>query len=149
MKNNLAPLFCEECVEFFMCKAHNYGDENCTYHEEIERKIVEGKIIMASDIVNEPTHYKQGTFECIDEMIIVFGVKNTIQFCRMNAWKYRARAPFKGNPEQDMAKANRYLEMAAELESIYSKGEFKLLKGGGSFTDGSTLRREQGEHNET
>lgn len=137
MKNKFTPLFCEECVEFFMCKAHHYGDENCTYREEIERNIV-----MAKDIINEPAHYKQGTFECIDEMIIVFGIKNTIQFCRMNAWKYRARAPFKGNPEQDMAKANRYLEMAAELENIYSKGALKLLKGGGSFTYGPAFGNE-------
>ena len=83
----------------------------------------------AEDVVNEPNHYKHGSFEVIDEMVIVFGVENTIQFCRMNAWKYRARAPFKGNMEQDMAKANRYLEMAASLEAIRNRS-FELLKGG-------------------
>lgn len=81
------------------------------------------------DVVNEPNHYKQGSFEVIDEMIIVFGIENTIQFCRMNAWKYRARAPFKGSMEQDMAKANCYLEMAADLEAIRDKN-FELLKEG-------------------
>lgn len=81
------------------------------------------------DVVNEPNHYKQGCFEVIDEMVIVFGIENTIQFCKMNAWKYRARAPFKDNMEQDMAKANRYLEMAAELEAIRNK-DFELLKEG-------------------
>lgn len=81
------------------------------------------------DVVNEPSHYKHGSFEVIDEMVIVFGIKDTIQFCRMNAWKYRARAPFKGNMDQDMAKANRYLEMAAELEAIRDKN-FELLKEG-------------------
>ena len=79
------------------------------------------------DVVNEPSHYKHGSFEVIDEMVIVFGIEDTIKFCRMNAWKYRARAPFKGNMEQDMAKANCYLEMAANLETIRNEN-FKLLK---------------------
>lgn len=84
---------------------------------------------VVEDVVNEPNHYKHGSFEVIDEMVIVFGIENTIQFCRMNAWKYRARAPFKGNMEQDMAKANCYLEMAADLEAIRDKN-FELLKEG-------------------
>lgn len=86
-------------------------------------------VLVTEDVVNEPSHYKHGSFEVIDEMVIVFGIENTIQFCRMNAWKYRARAPFKGNMEQDMAKANRYLEMAADLEAIRDKN-FELLKEG-------------------
>lgn len=81
------------------------------------------------DVVNEPNHYKHGSFEVIDEMVIVFGIEDTIKFCRMNAWKYRARAPFKGNMEQDMAKANCYLEMAADLEAIRNRS-FELLKAG-------------------
>lgn len=68
--------------------------------------------------VNEPEHYKHGLFEVIDEMIIMFGVEKTIVFCQLNAWKYRARAPFKGKMEQDMDKANRYLEMAYEMQQI-------------------------------
>ena len=72
----------------------------------------------AEDVVREPQHYQHGIFEVIDEMIIVFGVEATMQFCRMNAWKYRARAPYKGKMEQDMDKANRYLEMAYEMSQI-------------------------------
>lgn len=73
---------------------------------------------VVEDVVREPQHYRHGTFEVIDEMIIVFGVEATMQFCRMNAWKYRARAPYKGKMEQDMDKANRYLEMAYEMSQI-------------------------------
>lgn len=83
----------------------------------------------AVDVINEPEHYRQGTFEVIDEMLIVFGVSETVTFCKMNAWKYRARAPYKGKFDEDMAKANRYLEMANELIKKYDPG-FKLLKGG-------------------
>ena len=32
------------------------------------------------DVVNEPNHYKQGSFETIDEMIIVFGPQKTYDF---------------------------------------------------------------------
>lgn len=85
---------------------------------------------VVEDVVNEPNHYKHGSFEVIDEMMLVFGIEDTIKFCRMNAWKYRARAPFKGNMEQDMAKANCYLEMAADMEAIRNGGSFDLLKAG-------------------
>lgn len=75
---------------------------------------------MANDVVREPAHYKQGRYEVIDEMLIVFGPQKTYDFCILNAWKYRARAAFKGAAEQDMDKANRYLEMAKEIVDKYS-----------------------------
>lgn len=68
--------------------------------------------IKTFDAVNKPEHYTQGTFEVIDEMLLVFGPAKTYDFCVMNAWKYRSRAPYKNNLEQDMAKADAYLEMA-------------------------------------
>lgn len=74
----------------------------------------------APDVVKEPPHYRHGKFEVIDEMLIVFGPQKTFDFCILNAWKYRARAPFKGNMEQDMDKANRYLEMAKQIADAYS-----------------------------
>lgn len=73
---------------------------------------------VVEDVVREPRHYQHGTFEVIDEMLIVFGVEATLTFCKMNAWKYRARAPFKGKPKEDMEKANRYLEMAYDITQI-------------------------------
>ncbi len=75
---------------------------------------------MSNDVVREPSHYKQGRYEVIDEMLIVFGPQKTYDFCVLNAWKYRARAQHKGNPEQDLAKANRYLEMAKEIIDKHS-----------------------------
>lgn len=78
------------------------------------------------DVVNEPEHYKHGDFETIDEMIIMFGVEAVISYCKVNAWKYRARAPYKGNFEQDMDKANTYLKFALELEETFE--DVHLLK---------------------
>lgn len=76
--------------------------------------------------VIEPEHYKQGDFETIDEMIIMFGVEAVVQFCKINARKYRARAPYKNNFEQDMEKANTYLKFALQLEE--SLDDVPLLK---------------------
>lgn len=125
-------------TKYKTCFGQNENGDNswhckgCPIIEECETKKKENKTMntpKVEDVVHEPNHYKHGSFEVIDEMVIVFGIENTIQFCRMNAWKYRARAPFKGNMEQDMAKANCYLEMAADLEAIRDKN-FELLKEG-------------------
>lgn len=97
---------------------------------EAFRQLINETAENTEDVVNEPNHYKQGSFEVIDEMMLVFGIEDTIKFCRMNAWKYRARAPFKGNADQDLAKANCYLEMAADLEAIRNGGNYTLLKAG-------------------
>lgn len=74
------------------------------------------------DLVNHPSHYTQGGMETIEEMELIFGAKAVIDYCLLNAWKYRARAPYKGNPEQDMDKANWYLNKYKELvERRYGK----------------------------
>lgn len=36
------------------------------------------------DMINHPTHYTCREHECIDEMIAVFGVIDTIAFCKLN-----------------------------------------------------------------
>lgn len=68
------------------------------------------------NVVNEPQHYKHSTFEVIDEMVLAFGIDATITFCILNAWKYRARAPYKDNMKQDMEKADRYMQYAHDLQ---------------------------------
>lgn len=68
-----------------------------------------------SDPINHPSHYCQdGGMECIDEMIAVFGVEATKNFCLLNVWKYRKRALFK-NGEEDMKKADWYMNKWIEL----------------------------------
>lgn len=66
-------------------------------------------------VVDDPDHYRHSTFEVIDEMVLAFGIDATINFCVLNAWKYRARAPYKGKLEQDMEKADRYMQYAHDL----------------------------------
>lgn len=72
----------------------------------------------STEAVNHPKHYgREGAMECIDEMLLVFGVEATMNFCLLNAWKYRYRAGAKGG-EEDMKKSDWYL------------AKFKELKGG-------------------
>lgn len=67
------------------------------------------------DMVNEPPHYKHG-MECIDEMILAFGREAVMNFCLCNAWKYRYRAPYKGDIEENMEKSRWYLNKCKELK---------------------------------
>lgn len=66
------------------------------------------------DMVNEPPHYTHG-MECIDEMILVFGKEAAMNFCLLNCWKYRYRAPYKGDVEENMEKSRWYLNKYKEL----------------------------------
>lgn len=68
-----------------------------------------------SDAIN-PSHYN-GT-QTLDRMIAVFGVEAVINFCEINAFKYRMRAGKKeNNPiEQDIKKALWYEGKAKELK---------------------------------
>lgn len=69
------------------------------------------------DPVNHPPHYTQCEIECIDAMAILFGKEAVATFCKLNAFKYKYRAPFKGSQEEDLKKADWYLKKAKELEN--------------------------------
>ena len=70
-----------------------------------------------SEQVNHTAHYQKNGRECIDVMLEEYGVNAVINFCQCNAFKYQWRAGLKeGNSkEQDMAKAEWYLNKAKEL----------------------------------
>ena len=67
------------------------------------------------DTVNHPNHYnREGAMECLDEMLLLFGRQAVMDFCRLNAWKYRYRAADK-NGEEDLKKSDWYLKKYKEL----------------------------------
>lgn len=80
-----------------------------------------------ADNVNSPAHYTDSKFECIDEMVLLFGVEQVKAFCRCNAWKYRHRANLK-NGAEDIAKADKYLEFLDNL--IASGNPYGITIGG-------------------
>lgn len=71
---------------------------------------------MYPETINHPEHYnREGAMECIDEMVLVFGVEATMHFCLLNAWKYRYRAAHKWGTE-DLEKSDWYMKKYAELK---------------------------------
>lgn len=73
------------------------------------------------DKVNHPQHYQsENGKECIDAMIEAYGEVAVYNFCECNAFKYKWRAGKKeGSPaDEDLAKAQWYLDKAKELEKV-------------------------------
>jgi len=67
------------------------------------------------DPVAKPAHYNHsGGIECIDYIRQVLGREGFIAYCRGNLIKYNHRAYYKGNPFEDLAKAEQYLHWANE-----------------------------------
>jgi len=67
------------------------------------------------DMINHPPHYNFGKYECIDEMIHLFGVETVKHWCMCNVYKYRFRADHK-NGEEDIKKAEWYMGKLMELQ---------------------------------
>lgn len=72
-------------------------------------------MVKEKDAVNHPEHYESGSYECIDEMVAVFGMSVVANFCLCNVWKYRYRALNK-NGKEDMEKSDWYMCKYMELK---------------------------------
>lgn len=74
-----------------------------------------------------PDHYKERTsIECIDAMIMTFGVKRTAEYCVQNVYKYVWRHKYK-NRLEDLKKAEWYLD---KFEDLVVLCESELATGG-------------------
>jgi hypothetical protein len=71
--------------------------------------------------VDKPYHYNaNGGIECIDYIKQVLGPHGFVAYCRGNVMKYNHRAFYKGNPTEDLKKAEVYLKWANEtLEEVF------------------------------
>lgn len=67
------------------------------------------------DVVNHPSHYETGKFQCIEVMIEALGVEKVKDFCLCNAFKYIYRSQRK-NGKEDIEKAQWYLDKYIELD---------------------------------
>ena len=61
------------------------------------------------DMVNSPSHYQLDGLEAIDIIKASLTADEYLGYLKGNALKYMLREPFKGNPKQDVAKAQWYL----------------------------------------
>ena len=68
-----------------------------------------GETELFSDVVNHPSHYCTGKYECIDVMVETQGIEATKSFCLCNALKYLDRHNGK-NGLEDIEKAKWYID---------------------------------------
>ena len=107
---------CCKCPLECACITWDYAtDEELDKEYEKAFPKLEPKPEPKPDMVNHPPHYTQGGMECIEEMIQLFGRQATMNFCLLNAWKYRKRALHK-NGQQDLDKSDWYIAKYVELK---------------------------------
>ena len=135
MSDAIENYCCGDCNE---CRLFNFVTRedvttNCYSYDPMDAKsedvIVENykflfgepasEPVPENDSVNHPSHYcQEGSVECIDEMVAVFGRETVMHFCLLNVWKYRKRAVFK-NGEEDLKKSDwdmkKYIELKGDL----------------------------------
>lgn len=75
-----------------------------------------------------PNHYKSCSIECIDAMILAFGVEAVAEFCIINAFKYIWRYKDK-NGLEDINKAEYYINKSEYLSGgdMTTKRYIKLI----------------------
>jgi hypothetical protein len=71
----------------------------------------------AGDKVNHPSHYNQGSIECIDAIESALGPAGALAFCQGNVLKYVWRAGIKDGEKtaHDFRKAQWYMQRAIEI----------------------------------
>jgi len=86
--------------------------------ENIDKELVEAVLREEdcnTETINHPQHYnREGAMECLDEMILIYGIDAVMCFCLCNAHKYRYRATHK-NGEDDLRKSDWYMNKYKEL----------------------------------
>ena len=99
------------------CITDNQGYiSHCWNNESEQQYFIK---LSEKEMVNHPSHYKNGKYEAIDIMIDVFGKDKVANFCELNVFKYLWRANNKGTDIQDKKKAiwylNKYIELKKEV----------------------------------
>ena len=92
------------------------NDEDLNIIEENAKEVVTNDNIeeVTNDNVSHPSHYTQGSIECIDAMLSAYGVEVVMHFCQCNAFKYLWRFTHK-NKIEDLDKSLWYINKYKEL----------------------------------
>lgn len=93
--------------------------------------IVPDKVLSLNDLPDpiNPDHYKAGKMQIIEQMMVLFGVEQTANFCKLNAYKYQGRAGLKGEAVLDHKKADWYMRLYNQISGCTSNYTgMKLLK---------------------
>ena len=71
---------------------------------------------MSKEMINHPSHYNNGTMECIEAMVGAYGKDEVKIFCKINALKYLWRLGHKDDEAQEIGKIKWYLDKYLELD---------------------------------
>ena len=71
----------------------------------------------ANDSVNNPPHYQKGGMETIDIMENLLPIDEFIGYLKCCIIKYISRCEYKGNPLEDIAKAEWYVKKLKEVRT--------------------------------
>ena len=73
---------------------------------------------MTDKEINSPEHYQGNNIECIDAIKAMVGHFGFITYLQSSVMKYLWRFPAKGNPAQDLKKAEWFLQrLIKEIET--------------------------------
>ena len=101
-------MYAVACAQYERIRAQT-SEDWLIRHPEMDAANTTVNDNVENDMVNNPSHYTEGEIECIDAIRSALGPYGFKYFCRGNAIKYIWRCELKGNAEQDLRKANWYL----------------------------------------
>ena len=93
---------------------------------DVIKEMMKEEVTIKEDVVNHPSHYESGKFECIEVMIEALGVEYVKGFCLCNAFKYIYRHRRK-NGDEDIKKAQWYINKYLELSEGTGEWSGKLI----------------------
>ena len=88
--------------EVYSSEVYSSGKDNIT------------TVHVEEDMINHPSHYNHGRIETIDFIEDSLGKDGFVNYCLGNVLKYISRANFKGKHDEDIKKANWYLNKIVE-----------------------------------
>lgn len=111
---------CKACPYYYGYEKRTESEINCKDNggkgcEYCWNRKIPGTEVEHKEMVDHPKHYNTGKREVIEEMRILFGDEQVAAFCKLNAYKYLRRADYKGKKEEDLKKAEWYIDYAAKL----------------------------------
>lgn len=108
--------------------------------------LARGELNLKEEHIDHPSHYnRSNSMECIDEMVLIFGREAVMNFCLLNAWKYRYRAADK-NGAEDIAKSDWYIAKYKELKES-NKCQCNCHKEEPKYMSVPAYERQQGKNN--
>lgn len=120
--------------DMILHKVVTYTDEHeyIEAYSEDDKKALENLALSLDDVfltvgevdmVNHPPHYNHGGIESLDIIRMCLTKKEFKGYLKGQVLKYRERAPYKGNQEQDYAKAKFYYDVLMEMKSKKQGGK--------------------------